>query len=257
LSEGEALFPSPASGFKMASSRRVLVVAGEASGDMHAANLVRELRVLRPDFSFFGIGGARMEAAGVELARSFEQLSVVGFTEVLFKLSEIRRAMSELYRETVKRKPDVAILVDYPGFNLRLARLIRSFVPRIIYYIAPQIWAWGGWRAKSISSLFDALISVIPFECSLYERTKLKCHFVGHPVLDLVRPVLTKEEFRAEYCPSDGMLMGMMPGSRNEEVRRILPVMLNCARVIRRKLHGVSFAVAVVAGAVVAGRSSD
>lgn len=229
----------------MASSKRVLVVAGEASGDVHAANLVMELKSLRPGFSFFGMGGSRMEAAGVELIRSSEQLSVVGFAEVLSKLGKVRLAMSELYRETLKRRPQIAVLVDYPGFNLRVARLIRGFVPRIVYYIAPQVWAWGGWRAKSISSLFDALISVIPSECSLYEGTRLKCYFVGHPVLDLVEPVLTREEFRPECAASVGMLMGMMPGSRKEEVKRILPVMLNCARIIKGELQEVSFAVAV------------
>ncbi|MFQ5906613.1 MAG: lipid-A-disaccharide synthase, partial [bacterium] len=130
----------------MASSKRVLVVAGEASGDVHAANLVRELKSLRPGFSFFGMGGSRMEAAGVELIRSSEQLSVVGFAEVLSKLGKVRLAMSELYRETLKRRPQIAVLVDYPGFNLRVARLIRGFVPRIVYYIAPQVWAWGAWR---------------------------------------------------------------------------------------------------------------
>ncbi len=224
---------------------RMLLVAGEASGDLHAANLVRELKILRPGISFFGIGGRRMESEGVELLASTEELSVVGFTEVLSKLGTVRSAMSRLYRETTRRKPGVAVLIDYPGFNLRFARLARGIVPRMFYYIGPQVWAWGGWRARTIPSLFDALLSIIPFECSYYEGTKLKCLFVGHPVLDLVKPATSREEFRAEYGVEEGALVGLAPGSRREEVKRILPIMLESAKMLKRELSGVSFAVGV------------
>lgn len=227
------------------SSRRVLIVAGEASGDMHAANLVRELKKLEPELSFFGIGGSRMENAGVEVLRRMEELSVVGFSEVLSKLGAIRGAMSHLFKETSRRRPHMAVLVDYPGFNLRFARLIRGSLPKIFYYIGPQVWAWGGWRARSVSLLFDGLISVIPFECDLYEGTRLECHFVGHPILDLVNPKASKDEFRSEYCPGNGTLIGIVPGSRDQEVRRILPIMLNCAKMIREKKKETCFAIGV------------
>lgn len=210
---------------------------------MHAANLIRELALLKPDLSFFGIGGERMRAAGVEILTSVEELSVIGFTEVLSKVGAIKRAMSLLHREAVRRGPDVAVLVDYPGFNLRFARRIRHLVPKIIYYIGPQVWAWGSWRAKFIPNYFDALISVIPFECKIYRGTGLRCFFVGHPVLDLVRPSVTRQEFRSRYDIADELLVGIVPGSRREEVKRILPVMLNSAGVMKRRMDGVSFAV--------------
>jgi lipid-A-disaccharide synthase len=145
----------------------------------------------------------------------------------------------------VRRKPGVAVLVDYPGFNLRFARLARGIVPRIFYYIGPQVWAWGGWRARTIPSLFDALLSIIPFECKYYRGTKLKCLFVGHPVLDLVNPAATREDFRAECGADNGLLVGLAPGSRREEVKRILPIMLESAKILKGKLSGVSFAVGV------------
>jgi lipid-A-disaccharide synthase len=229
----------------MKSKNTVLVVAGEASGDMHAANLISELRVSRPDLLFFGMGGERMRAAGVELTISHKDLSVVGFTEVISKLGTIRRAMSDLYKEAVRRRPGIALLVDYPGFNLRFAKLIRSMVPRIVYYIGPQVWAWGSWRAASVSKLCDALISVIPFECSMYKGSGLECHFVGHPVLDLVKPSLTGEEFRSKFGIPNGQLVGIVPGSRKEEVKRILPVMLRSADLIMHEMKETSFAISV------------
>jgi lipid-A-disaccharide synthase len=225
--------------------KRLLVVAGEASGDMHAANLIHELGAKRPGLSFFGIGGEQMRGAGVEITTSVQELSVVGFTEVLSRLGSIRQAMANLHKEAVRRRPDIALLVDYPGFNLRFARLIRDLVPRIIYYIGPQVWAWGGWRAKSVSTLFDALISVIPFECDIYRGSGLECHFVGHPILDLVRPSLSRGEFRLRYGLSDGLAVGIVPGSRREEVNRILPVMLSSASLMKRQLNHISFAVSV------------
>jgi lipid-A-disaccharide synthase len=229
----------------MRNANRALVVAGEASGDMHAANLIREMKRIRPEMSFFGIGGDRMRAAGVDLTASVADLSVVGFTEVISKLGAVKAAMAGLYKETVRRKPGVVVLVDYPGFNLRFAKLVRNLVPKMVYYIGPQVWAWGGWRAKAISSLFDALISVMPFECKIYSGSRLSCHFVGHPVLDLVNPSLTTEEFRSKHGLSDGVLVGLVPGSRGEEVKRILPVMLQSASRVRQEVDNVSFAVSV------------
>ncbi len=206
---------------------KLLVVAGEASGDLHGANLLGRLLKMGAHFEAFGIGGDRMRSCGVDLVRHFRDLSVVGFSEAVRRLPSLRGAMRDLFHSMVEKKPDVVLLIDYPGFNLRFARLAKLKGYRIVYYITPQVWAWGGWRIKQLSKFVDRLIPVLPFEKKLYEDFGLNVSFVGHPLLDVVQRRLSREDFctRLGFDP-EVPIIGILPGSRGDEVKRILPTML-------------------------------
>lgn len=214
--------------------KKLLIVAGEPSGDLHGANLVKELKKLTPDVEFFGIGGDRMKKEGVDLIYHMNDISVVGVLEVLSRLNLIRKAMRSLYYAMKERNPNAAILIDYPGFNLRFARLAKEMGLPVIYYIMPQIWAWGMWRAHSIRRFVDKAIVILPFEKSLYERIGLETHFVGHPLLDIIGV--------SDTLPKD--IIGFLPGSREDEVKRILPIMLRCAK----ELADEKFCIALASG---------
>ena len=201
--------------------KKLLIVAGEPSGDLHGANLVKQLKRLAPDVEFFGIGGDRMKEEGVYLIYHMNDISVVGILEVLSRLNLIKKAMRALYYAMVERNPNTAILIDYPGFNLRFARLAKEMGLTVIYYIMPQIWAWGMWRARSIRRFVDKAIVILPFEKSLYEGIGLDVCFVGHPLLDVIS---------VEHSSPKKDIIGLFPGSREDEVKRILPIMLRCAK---------------------------
>jgi lipid-A-disaccharide synthase len=214
--------------------RSILIVAGEPSGDLHGANLVKKLEKLAPDIEFFGIGGDRMKEQGVDLIYHINDISVVGILEVLSRLNFIKKAMRSLYYAMAARNPNAAILIDYPGFNLRFARLAKVMGLVVIYYIMPQIWAWGMWRVHSIRRFVDKAIVILPFEKPIYERMDLDVHFVGHPLLDFI----------GERHSSKKDLIGLFPGSREDEVKRILPIMLRCAK----ELSDEKFCVALAPG---------
>lgn len=206
---------------------RLLVVAGEPSGDLHGANLLHQLKQMDSRLEAFGIGGDRMQKCGVELIHHFGDLSVVGFSEVVRRLPSLRGVMSDLFHSMLARKPDMVILIDYPGFNLRFSRLAKVRGYRTVYYITPQVWAWGEWRIRQLSRWVDKLIVVLPFEKELYEGLGLNVSFVGHPLLDVVEKRMSRQHF----CSSLGLdpevpILGILPGSRTHEVRRILPTML-------------------------------
>jgi len=218
-------------GVKTLPVSQILVVAGEPSGDVHGANLLRELKRMGLDFCAFGIGGDSLRSSGMELISHFGDLSVVGFWEVMRRLPALRRAMRDLFRAMVSRRPDIVVLIDYPGFNLRFARLARQRGYKTLYYITPQIWAWGGWRIRTMYRFVDKLVVVLPFEKRFYENLGLDVSFVGHPVLDLVERRLSREEFCARLGLNPGApIIGLLPGSRADEVKRILPTLLLSVR---------------------------
>lgn len=219
---------------------RILIVAGEASGDLHGANLVRELKQMAPVVSLFGIGGPRMQEAGVELVRSINRMGLMGFTEVLQYLPFIRRTLKELKGLIEEQRPALAILIDYPGFNLRLAKILRNKGIPILYYIGPQVWAWGADRAKKIAQLVNRMAVIFPFEVDIYQEVGLEVEFVGHPVVEAIDPKLNKEEFCAQWGLSPlQTIFGLLPGSRRMEVLRLLPIMLQSVELIRREDRGL------------------
>ncbi len=227
---------------------RVLIVAGEASGDMHGAGVVRELKRLAPDAEIFGIGGDQMAAAGMELLFHVRDMAVVGFTEVLRHLRFFRHAMRTLENEAARRQPAAVILIDYPGFNLRFAGRLRRRAkpPKILYYIAPQVWAWGANRIPKMARLIDRMAVVFPFEVPLFQSAGIPTEFVGHPLLEGLRPNLTAAAFFSRYQLNEAQpLLGLLPGSRREEIERLLPNMLATAKLLRESISGLQIAVAM------------
>jgi len=219
---------------------RIMIIAGEASGELHGAGVVAALKASRPGIDLFGIGGDRMEQAGCELVYHIERFSVMGITEVVRHLPFVRRALHRLDGLLESRRPDVLILIDYPDFNLRLARKARSRGIPVLYYVSPQVWAWRPRRIHTIVKLVDCMAVVFPFEVDLYEKAGGKVAFVGHPLLE----VLESRQTRAGFCADAGldpdrMIVGMLPGSRNMEVGSMLPAMVGTLKKVQRDLPGV------------------
>ncbi|MBW2056095.1 MAG: lipid-A-disaccharide synthase [Deltaproteobacteria bacterium] len=210
--------------------KRVLIIAGEASGDLHGANLVRAVHRVAPRVGFYGIGGENLRSAGAQLLFHNSQLALVGISEVLPKLRSILLAFGRVKRSLVEEDPDLAVLIDFPDFNLHMAgHLKRRGIP-ILYYISPQIWAWRGWRINKIRKLVDRMVVVLPFEPSFYGKRGVEVSFLGHPLLDVVKP--SPDAARLLRRPGVGpgsRVIGLFPGSRDQEVHRLLPVMLDAA----------------------------
>ncbi|HTQ79618.1 MAG TPA: lipid-A-disaccharide synthase [Thermoanaerobaculia bacterium] len=218
----------------------LLVVAGEASGDLHGARLISELKRLDPGLSTFGLGGDQMQAAGLEAVAHSSEISVVGITEVLKILPRARQIFRALLTETERRQPRGAVLIDFPDFNLRLAReLERRGVP-VLYYISPQVWAWRRRRVKTIAKVVDRMLVLFPFEVDFYREAGVDVLHVGHPLVDEV-PVLKNIWEREAATASTGGTAGtyriaLMPGSRRSEVEALLPTMLRSTVELGRKL---------------------
>lgn len=227
-------------------NKQILIIAGEASGDMHGVGLIKELRRINPQVSFFGMGGDKMREAGVETFYHINQLSFMGFFEVLENLGFFREVMKKMTQILDERKPDLAILIDYPGFNLKLAEEIKKRKILILYYISPQVWAWGKGRIKKIKKLVDKMIVFFPFEEKIYKDAQVDVDFIGHPLLDMVKTSLTQDEFRNKFgIEKDQILIGLFPGSRALEVEKILPIMLSSCEIMKSKIKDLKVAVSL------------
>ena len=218
------------------STYRVMIVAGEASGDLHGANLVTALRQLNPEVTFFGIGGTNMRTAGVDTRVDLSELAVMGLVEVLLhyrRLRGILRQMQVLLRE---ERPDLLITVDYPGFNLRLAKTARALGIKVLHYISPQVWAWREHRVKTIAERVDKMAVLLPFEVPFYEKHGVPVRFVGHPLVDSVKPSVERSEAQRLFglVPSRPTI-GLLPGSRRGELKRLMPVLLESAALLKRQ----------------------
>ncbi len=220
-----------------AKNLKLMILAGEVSGDIHAAGLVHKLKEILPKSYFFGMGGPKMEEEGVKLFHHIQELSFIGFTEPLRKLPFFHRLMREMTWLLDEERPNLVILVDYPGFNLRFARQVKKRRIRLIYYICPQVWAWGGWRVKRMAKLVDRAIVFFPFEENLYRRARLRADFVGHPLIEIIGEKQRAGTFLQEMGVRKGeKVLGLFPGSREGEVRRILPLMLEACRLLAKKV---------------------
>jgi len=226
----------------MAKPKNILIVAGEASGDLHAADLINEIKKLEPQIKFFGLGGEKMQEQGVDLSFNMTELAVVGLFEVLRNLNKFKKIFHDLLRKVDAKKPDLAILVDYPGFNLRLAEELKKRNIPIIYYISPQVWAWGGGRIKTIKKLVRRMIVFFKFEEDLYKIRGIPVSFVGHPLIEHVKTTTNKEELLRKFnIPDSQFTIALLPGSREKEVKNMLPIMLDTATLLYRELPGVKF----------------
>ncbi len=204
----------------------IMIVAGEASGDLHGAKLAAALTAIDSRLTLFGIGGDHMRAAGVRVAVDARQLAVVGLTEVASKLSGIWRGWRAACRMLTECRPDLLILIDFPDFNLRLARYAKRLQTRVLYYISPQIWAWRRQRVRQIRRRVDHMAVILPFEADFYRRYGVRVSFVGHPLMDHVAP---SDEGPTRAAPDAPPTVGLLPGSRDSEVGRLLPAMLGAA----------------------------
>ncbi|HEX8071804.1 MAG TPA: lipid-A-disaccharide synthase [Pyrinomonadaceae bacterium] len=230
-----------------AESVRLMIVAGEASGDAHAAALVRALRARAPDvpFEFFGATGRELRAAGVESVVEIDQLAIVGLVEIGRALPRFWRAFRALTRAAVARRPAAVVLVDWPDFNLKLARALKRRGLRVIYYISPQLWAWRAHRVRQVRRDVDLLLAILPFEPDWYARRGVAhVEFVGHPLTGTV----AARYDRAEFCRRNNLdaarpLVALLPGSRHKELTRILPPMLAAARLLTRARPDAQFVV--------------
>lgn len=230
-------------------SFRLMVVAGEESGDAHAASLVRSLRERAPeaDFEFFGSTGARMREAGVESVLREDDLAITGLLEIARALPRFWSAYQSLKRAALARKPDAVVLVDWPDFNLALARALRRRGLRVIYYISPQLWAWRSHRVRQVRRDVDLMLTILPFEREWYaSRGVTSVEFVGHPFAGSVAPRVTREEFRAKHAMDNASpTVALLPGSRRKEFERLLPVMLDAAALVLDRLPTAQFVLAL------------
>lgn len=214
---------------------RVFISAGESSGDLHAAGLIEELRS-RGDISVEGIGGSRMEEAGARIIFPMEKLSVVGLSEVLLKLPSLARAYLKTRKRWRNHLPHLFIPVDFPGFNIRLAQMAHSMGIPVMYYIAPQVWAWGSGRLKTMKKVISKVAVILPFEEKFFQSEGIPVGYVGHPLVDSVQPKVGRETFRSTFgFAEDTPLIGLLPGSRRHEVDRLLPPMLRAFKELKKK----------------------
>ena len=218
---------------------RVLIVAGEASADHHGAALVRELKKMRPDVQTFGVGGKHMRDEGFECIADAEDMAVAGLTEVLWALPRLLGIASKMVRAAELRAPDVAVLIDHPDFNLRLAKKLKALGVRVVYFISPQVWAWRQKRVEVIRERVDEMLVIFPFEEEFYARHGVRVRFVGHPFVESLPENPDRDRARAELkLGHASAFVALLPGSRNKEVSRHLPIMLDAMRLVHERLPG-------------------
>ena len=223
-------------------ARRVMIVAGEASGDLHGGNLVRAMHRIDPDIRFTGVGGKQMQQAGVELLADAADMAVVGLTEVVFRLRMILGVLRRLKALLKKDPPDLVILIDYPDFNLPLARTAKKWGVKVLYYISPQVWAWRKGRVKTIRETVDRMVVILPFEEKFYRDAGIDVTFVGHPLLDEVRKKYERPEALKRFgLREEAVTIAVLPGSRRNEVAALLPEMLRACRILAERISPIQF----------------
>jgi lipid-A-disaccharide synthase len=226
----------------MTEAKTIMIVAGEASGDMHGASLVREMLKINPSLSFYGIGGCRLKEAGVKLLADASAMAVVGLTEVISKLGSVLKIMSRMKKTLDTCRPDLVILIDYPDFNLPLARAAHKRGIKIFYYISPQVWAWRKGRIKQIKKFVDRMAVILPFEVDVYGRKGFGVHYVGHPLLDAVGTDYSRDQVRREFgFDKKSNIIALLPGSRKSEVVKLLLPMMRAAEIIAKEIPGTKF----------------
>lgn len=226
-----------------------MLVAGEVSGDLHGAHLVEAIQKIDPDIEFFGVGGEGLEKRKMRLLHHVRSLSVVGISEAFRKLRVALKTLRELKGAMEQERPDLVILIDYPEFNLRLARIARQKGIPVVYYISPQIWAWRPGRVRSIAKRVRKMVVLFPFEVPLYQAAGVDVEWVGHPLLDIVRPSLQRETAIEQFgIDPEQKTVALLPGSRSEEVIRLLPPMLTSAALLQGAIPKLQFILPLAPG---------
>ena len=229
------------------SVKRIMIVTGEASGDLHGANLIKAVKALSADTQFFGVGGQRMAAAGCDILIPGEELAVMGIVEVIGHFPVIWRSFQRLKKElSGNEKPDALVLIDFPDFNLRLARQAKKAGVPVLYYVSPQVWAWRKGRVKTIAGVVDSLAAIFPFEPVLYDGLDILVKYVGHPLLDEFAALGDPADLREDLqIPATKKIVGLFPGSRQNELRYMLTTLVESAQLIQAALPDVHFLVPI------------
>ena len=224
------------------SQPRIMIVSGEASGDLHGARLVEAIKQRRPDVYVCGMGGTELRRQGVDILYDAAKMAVVGIIEVIAHLKDIRKAQNILFNNLLNNRPQLLILIDYPDFNLMLAKKAKKLGIPVFYYISPQVWAWRSGRVKTIKKLVDKMAVILPFEKQFYKNHGVDVEYVGHPLMDSVKISRSREEFRIHHSiPEDGIVVGILPGSRKKEIRTMLPLFIEAAALLAKKHPGITF----------------
>lgn len=230
----------------MQPAKKVVFVAGEESGDAHTAEIISELKAIYPQIDISGIGGRHMQSQGVKLISDLARFGVTGLTEVIRHLKVIRKAFNDIKQHLVNTKPDVLVLVDYPGFNLRLARYAKTLGIKVVYYISPQIWAWKAKRIHTIKSCVDHMAVIFPFEKGIYRQAGVPVSFVGHPLVNKIQRFQEKTLDREMlHLPENKKIIALLPGSRRNEIERHLPIMKQCAEILHEKNKHLHFSIPI------------
>jgi len=221
---------------------KIMLSAGEASGDRHAANMFLELKKMYPAVTAMGMGGAQMAEAGVEVRVDSSALAVIGVVEVIKHYPKIRRALAALKRMLEQEKPDLLICVDYKEFNYKLAKFAKKLGVKVLFYVSPQVWAWRPGRVKKYGQVIDMMAVIFPFETAYYEAEQIPVRYVGHPSVEKAHPQYSKEQAVARFGLDAAFpVVGLLPGSRIDEIDRLLPVMLKAAEAIKKAIPHTQF----------------
>ena len=228
---------------------KYFLIAGEASGDLHASNLMKALRSKDTEATFVGLGGDKMRDEGCDIRVNFRDMAYMGFVAVLQNLDKIKRNFRIAKQSLLEQKPDVLILIDYPSFNLKIAKFCKKHLPetRIIYYIPPKIWAWKKWRVHSIAKYCDEILGIFPFEPAFYAQFGYKCHYVGNPTADSIRTFNTTLRHTTQHyttLPNTTPSIAILPGSRPSEITHCLPTMLEATREVVKEKYQIIVAAA-------------
>lgn len=222
--------------------KKILIIAGDPSGDLHGANLIRNLQQISPQLEIYGLGGEKIQKEKIIFLYDLVSLTVIGFFEVIKNLGSFWEIFKKVKNFLNEERPDAVVLIDSPGFNLRIASLAKGLNIPVIYYISPQVWAWGRGRIKKIARVVTKMLVVFPFEEQMYAREKIDVSFVGHPMLDVISPNKTKNQISSLLgLEEKNPIIGLMPGSRRQEIDHLLPTMLKLGQVISFQIPQVQF----------------
>lgn len=224
-----------------ANGRRLFFLAGEQSGDLHGSLVIRHLKRIAPDLQIDGIGGPMMQEAGMNCLHSSDELAVIGFVEVLKNIRHLYSILNDVRQWLERERPDMVILIDYPGFNQRVAEIARGLNIKVLYYICPQVWAWHASRVKKITRLIDEAVVVFPFEVDIWRKAGAKVNWFGHPLIGVAQPSAPKEEIRQTMQLTEKSLISLLPGSRTQEIYYIFPVLLDAAELILKQRPDTRF----------------
>lgn len=223
-------------------AKRILIVAGEASGDVHAAKLVWDVLQKDPTIKFFGMGGANMRQAGVDTIININKMSTIGVVDAMLNLPRILSTMRQLRKLLKTDPPAMIILVDYPSFNLPLARIAKKLGVKTFYYISPKLWASRAWRIKTIRKYVDQMAVIFPFEVDYYKKLNYPVTFVGNPLTETVKPTISVKKAKQEFSlDPNRKTVGLFPGSRKGEIKRLLPVILQTAKLLKQQFKDIQF----------------